>query len=70
MEKCLASLAEHAPELPVYVYENSGDEYPGREKLAARYPYVHWVLGSVNLGFGAAFNALVEHTPPTRTCCC
>ncbi|GFG67016.1 hypothetical protein MKUB_45060 [Mycobacterium kubicae] len=63
VEKCLASLAEHAPELPVYVYENSGDEYPGREKLAARYPYVHWVLGSVNLGFGAAFNALVEHTP-------
>jgi glycosyltransferase involved in cell wall biosynthesis/GT2 family glycosyltransferase len=63
VEKCLASLAEHAPELPVYVYENSGDEYPGREELAARYPDVRWVLGSVNLGFGAAFNALVEHTP-------
>ncbi|OBJ54187.1 glycosyltransferase [Mycobacterium sp. 1423905.2] len=63
VEKCLASLAEHAPELPVYVYENSGDEYPGREELAARYPYVRWVLGPVNLGFGAAFNALVEHTP-------
>lgn len=63
VETCLAGLAEHAPELPVYVYENSGDQYPGRAELAARYPDVHWVLGSVNLGFGAAFNALVEHTP-------
>lgn len=63
VETCLASLAEHAPELPVYVYENSGEKYPGRQELAARYPDVHWVLGSVNLGFGAAFNALVEHTP-------
>ncbi|OBK22052.1 glycosyl transferase family 1 [Mycobacterium asiaticum] len=63
VEQCLASLAEHAPELPVYVYENSGDTYPGREELAARHPHVHWVLGPVNLGFGGAFNALVEHTP-------
>jgi glycosyltransferase involved in cell wall biosynthesis/GT2 family glycosyltransferase len=64
LELCLARVAEHLPELPVYVYENSGDGYPGREELAARYPGVHWVLGSVNLGFAAAFNALVEHTPP------
>lgn len=63
LEQCLASVAEHAPQLPVYVYENSGDQYPGREELAARHPDVHWVLGPVNLGFGAAFNALAEHTP-------
>jgi glycosyltransferase involved in cell wall biosynthesis/GT2 family glycosyltransferase len=63
VEKCLANVAEHLPELPVYVYENSGDGYPGREELAARYPAVHWVLGPVNVGFAAAFNALVEHTP-------
>lgn len=63
LEQCLASVAEHAGQLPVYVYENSGDEYPGREALAARHPDVHWVLGPVNLGFGAAFNALVKHTP-------
>ena len=25
---------------------------------------MHWVLGPVNLGFAAAVNALVEHTPP------
>ena len=51
---CLASVAEHLPELPVYVYENSGEGYPGREELAARYPAVHWVLGPVNIGFAAA----------------
>lgn len=64
VEQCLAGVAEHLPELPVYVYENSGDSYPGREELATRHPEVHWVLGPVNLGFAAAFNALVEHTPP------
>src|SRR5262245_22056958 len=64
LEECLAHVAEHLPDLPVYVYENSGDDYPGREELAARHPCVHWVLGPVNLGFAAAFNALVEHTPP------
>ncbi|OBA68745.1 glycosyl transferase family 1 [Mycobacterium sp. 1554424.7] len=64
VEQCLAGVAEHLPELPVYVYENSGDSYPGREELAARHPEVHWVLGPVNLGFAAAFNALVEHAPP------
>ncbi|ORW38292.1 glycosyl transferase family 1 [Mycobacterium paraense] len=63
VEQCLASVAEHLPELPVFVYENSGDGYPGREELAARHPGVHWVLGPVNLGFAAAFNALVEHAP-------
>ena len=56
-------IAEHLPELPVYAYENSGEGYPGREELVGRYPGVHWVLGSVNLGFAAAVNALVEHTP-------
>ena len=33
VEKCLAAVAEHLPELPVYVYENSGEGYPGREEL-------------------------------------
>ncbi len=63
LEMCLRSVAEHLPELPVYVYENSGEGYPGRADLAARHPAVHWVSGPVNLGFAAAFNALVEHTP-------
>lgn len=64
LEKCLDSVAEHLPELPVYVYENSGEGYPGREELAGRYPGAHWVLGPVNLGFAGAVNALVEHAPP------
>ena len=64
VEQCLARVAEHLPDLPVYVYENSGGSYPGREELAARHPNVHWVMGPVNLGFAAAFNALVKHTPP------
>lgn len=63
VEKCLAQVGEHLPELSVYVYENSGDQYPGREELAARHPEVHWVLGSANVGFAAAVNELVDHTP-------
>jgi GT2 family glycosyltransferase len=63
VERCLNRIAEHLPELPVYVYENSGDPYPGREELAARHPNVHWVIGPVNLGFAAAANALVGHVP-------
>jgi glycosyltransferase involved in cell wall biosynthesis/GT2 family glycosyltransferase len=63
VEMCLASLDQHMPELPVYVYENSGADYPGREELAARHPDVHWALGPVNIGFAAAVNALAECTP-------
>ena len=63
VEKCLAQVAEHLPELPVYVYENSGDPYPGRHELVARHPEVHWVVGATNVGFAAAVNALVERTP-------
>ncbi|MGC2652826.1 MAG: glycosyltransferase [Mycobacterium sp.] len=64
LERCLASVTEHLPGLPVYIFVNSGNRYPGREELVALYPEAHWVLGSVNRGFAAAFNALVEYTPP------
>jgi glycosyltransferase involved in cell wall biosynthesis/GT2 family glycosyltransferase len=64
LERCLASVAEHTPELPVYLYNGSGNRYPGRAELVARHPEAHWLLGPVNLGFAAAFNALVDHTPP------
>ncbi|WP_029113860.1 glycosyltransferase [Mycobacterium sp. URHB0044] len=63
LEKCLAQVGEHLPELSVYVYENSGEDYPGRDELASRHPHVHWVMGRRNLGFAAAMNALVEHVP-------
>lgn len=64
LERCLGDVGEHLPDLRVHVYENSGDDYPGRHQLAARHPHVHWVLGSRNLGFAAAMNALVQDTPP------
>lgn len=63
VERCLARVAEHLPDLPVYVYENSGDGYPGREELAARHPEVHWVIGAVNLGYAAAANKLIDQIP-------
>ena len=64
LEKCLGQLAEHLSELQVYVYENSGDPFPGREELVARNPHVHWVIGTKNIGFAAAVNALAKFTPP------
>lgn len=63
LETCLRSVADHLPELPVYLYENGAEGCPGRADLAARYPALHWVSGPVNLGTAEAFNALVEHTP-------
>ncbi|KZS62570.1 glycosyltransferase [Mycobacterium ostraviense] len=63
LEMCLHSVAEHLPELPVYVYDSPGEGCPGREELAAHHPAVHWVPGPANRGFAAAFNALVTNTP-------
>ncbi|UXA07483.1 glycosyltransferase [Mycobacterium sp. SMC-2] len=61
LETCLRSVAEHLPESPVYVYGGEGS--PGGAEPAAGHPAVHWVPGPVNLGFAAAFNVLVAHTP-------
>ena len=63
LEACLESVAAHLPELPVYVYDDSGDGYPGRDELSARYPVLHWVSGPPRPCFAAAFNALVESVP-------
>lgn len=57
LDACLGSVAEQLPELPVYVYQNGGEE------LAARYPAVHWVTGPANVGLATAFNTLAEHAP-------
>jgi hypothetical protein len=61
VEKCLATVAER-PELPVYVNENSGQRHAGREGFAAR--YFAAPSDPLNLGVAAAFNALVEQSPP------
>ena len=63
LEACLGSVAEHLPDLPVFVYENGGAERAGGEEWAAKYPAVHWVSGSARHSLAAAFNALVEHAP-------
>lgn len=63
LQTCLHSVAEHLPELPVYVYDSRGGGRPGREELVARHPAVHWVSGPVSRGFAAAFNTLVTHAP-------
>jgi len=52
------------PELPVYVDEISGQRHAGREGFAARYFAAPSVLDPLNLGVAAAFNALVEQSPP------
>ncbi len=60
---CLDSVEEHLNGLPVYVYEDSGDGYPGRRELGIRYSAVNWVYGATRVGYAAAFNELVTHAP-------
>jgi glycosyltransferase involved in cell wall biosynthesis len=63
LDRCLRSVAEQLPGRPVYVYQNGDDELVGRAEIATKYPAVHWVSGPGNVGFAAACNALVGHTP-------
>lgn len=60
LEACLGSLAEHLPEVPVYVSETKEGGLD-RDRLHARYHAVHWVSGPPNPNFAARFNGLVEH---------
>lgn len=63
LQRCLGSVAEQLPALPVYVYHNSDEELPAPAVLSAKYPAVQWVSKPGNVGFAAACNALVDHTP-------
>ncbi|WP_102419003.1 glycosyltransferase [Mycobacterium sp. 4858] len=63
LQTCLSSVAEHLPDLPVFVYRDSDDGSPGHAELAGRYPAVHWVPGPANPGLAAALNALVDQAP-------
>ncbi|BCZ23097.1 glycosyltransferase [Mycobacterium senriense] len=63
LQGCLASIAEHLPALPVYIYADSDQQDPGCVELAAKCPAAHWVSGSANVGFAQACNALVDQTP-------
>lgn len=55
IDRCLHAVAQHLPELPVYAY--------GPSELAAKYPAVHWVSGTPNVAFAAAFNILAAQAP-------
>lgn len=63
LERCLRSVAEQLPALPVYVYDNTGRADPRHAELVAKHPAVHWVSGPGTIGFAAACNALVDHAP-------
>lgn len=63
LERCLRSVAEQLPALPVYVYDNTGGADPDHAKLIAKHPAVQWVSGPDTIGFAAACNALVDHAP-------
>lgn len=54
-DTCLASVAEHLPDLPVYAY--------GAE-VATKYLGVQWVSGPLDVSPAVAFNVLAEHAPP------
>ncbi|MDV3125577.1 glycosyltransferase [Mycobacterium sp. 21AC1] len=60
LAECLAAVAKHLPDLPVLVWDNSGPDFPGMQWVAAEYPNTRWFLGSANIGFAAAVNALAE----------
>lgn len=63
LERCLRSVAEQLPELPVYVYDNTGGADPEHAELVTKHPAVQWVSGPGTVGFAAACNALVDHAP-------
>lgn len=63
LERCLRSVAEHLPALPIYVYDNTGGADPDHAELIAKHPAVQWVSRPDTIGFAAACNALVDHAP-------
>lgn len=63
LERCLRSVAEQLPALPVYVYDNTGGADPDHAELIAKHPAVQWVSGPNTISFAAACNALVDHAP-------
>lgn len=63
LRDCLAAVDKHLPDLPVLVWDNSGPGFPGMDGVMAEYPNARWFLGSANVGFAAAVNALAEEVP-------
>lgn len=63
LSRCLTAAQEHLPELPLYVWDNSGPLHSAVRDLAGHFPDVHWITDSENIGFAAAVNKLAEMTP-------
>lgn len=60
LERCLASLATHEPDVPVVVVDHDADAAAG-QALSARYPRVTYVPCTTNHGFGAGVNTAARH---------
>jgi glycosyltransferase involved in cell wall biosynthesis/GT2 family glycosyltransferase len=60
---CLTAVGKHLPELPILVWDNSGPGFAGMDEVVAAHPHVRWFLGSANVGFAAAVNALADEVP-------
>jgi glycosyltransferase involved in cell wall biosynthesis/GT2 family glycosyltransferase len=63
MRACLAALAEHLPDVPVHVHDNSADHAAELDVVVRDHPEVSWHRGGPNIGFAAAVNALAASVP-------
>lgn len=61
---CLASVAEHLPESPVYVWDNASDGSDAVRALAEHHPDVDWTFSAANVGFAVAVNGLAARLGP------
>jgi GT2 family glycosyltransferase len=61
LQRCLQSVALHAPELPVHVWDNCSSQTSAVRSLADAWPGVTWTFHPTNIGFAAAVNRLAEH---------
>ncbi|WP_319445959.1 MULTISPECIES: glycosyltransferase [unclassified Mycobacterium] len=60
---CLAAVQAQLPGLPILVWDNSGPGFAGLDQVVEDHREVRWFLGSANVGFAAAVNALAREVP-------
>jgi glycosyltransferase involved in cell wall biosynthesis/GT2 family glycosyltransferase len=63
LRECLAAALTHLPDNQILIWDNSGPGFPGIDDVVADHPEVKWFLGSPNIGFAAAINALAREVP-------
>lgn len=63
LANCLQAVRRHLPELPVYIWDNSGPAYDGVRELVGPDPHVSCHTTSANIGFAAAVNKLAALAP-------